>query len=353
MELQFRRMNRTERDLVLFKDAFARNGYPRTLEHLRWQYFANPTRHINVEFALADDESRVAAIYSVMPVAVKIGHRVGLGCQSLDTLTDADFRGKGLFVKMAQTMYSRLESEGYAFVYGFPNGSSAHGFFNRLAWKQFDPVPFLFKPLRLNYALRKTPLLGRFAEKMPALAVTLPSAARFEPQQELREVSAFDEAFDNLWEQFSAGIVIAVHRNAAYLNWRLAAKPDERYRRVALYENGKLCGFVAWTVKEKHGGNVGYLMELIFGPDVPAVGTALLEHANHQMFIAGAEVILAWNFAHSPNHSAFRKNGYWPLPERLRPIELHAGTRALADASDAPVENRDGWYLSYLDSDTV
>jgi hypothetical protein len=353
MELHFRPMNSSELDLALFKSAFERSGFPKTLEHLRWQYMDNPTGRINVELALTTDESRVAGIVSLMPVALKLGEAVMLGCQALDTLTDNDFRGKGLFVKMAQSMLSQSESEGYACVYGFPNGNAAHGWFNRLQWTRLDPVPFLLKPLRLNYGLRKLPFIAQLAEQLPGVPVTFAPKVHLQKHQEFRDILTFDASFDHLWKQFSTDIIVAVHRDASYLNWRLVAKPGEDYRRVGLYENGELRGFVAWAVKQKHGGNIGYLMELIFDLDAPAVGKALLQFANREMFVAGAEVILAWNFTHSPNYHIIRNSGFWHLPESMRPIELHLGARALAAPPGTNPCNRNNWYLSYLDSDTV
>ena len=353
MELQFRCMERSEADLALFQATFERSGSPRTLEHLRWQYLNNPTDRINVEFALTNDGSKVAAIYSVMPVNLKIGQEVAIGCQSLDTLTDVEFRGKGLFVKMANSVFVRSQAEGYACVYGFPNGNSAHGFFGRLGWTQLDPVPFLFKPLRLNYALRHIPYIGKFAEKLPKLPIAFTSKVRLKEHQEFKEISSFDVSYDDLWNRFSAGIAVAVHRNAEYLNWRLVAKPNESYSRLGFYENGILRGFVAWTVKGKHGGQVGYLMELIFDPELPHVAKILMRYANQQMSIAGAEVVLAWSLQHSPNYSSIRKCGYWPLPEWMRPIELHAGARRLWESNDTDPCKRSNWYFSYLDSDTV
>ncbi len=41
------------------------------------------------------------------------------------------------------------------------------------------------------------------------------------------------------------------------------------------------------------------------------------------------------------------------LPERLRPIELHFGARALDASLEAVVYDAARWYLSYADSDTV
>ncbi|MBM4780049.1 MAG: hypothetical protein GQE15_20280 [Archangiaceae bacterium] len=63
--------------------------------------------------------------------------------------------------------------------------------------------------------------------------------------------------------------------------------------------------------------------------------------------------MIAWCLEHSPNHRAYRSNGFFPLPERLRPIELHVGVRSLAAPAEANLGNRRNWYLSYLDSDTV
>lgn len=346
-------MERSEQDVALYRDTFERNGSPRSIERLRWQFLDNPTGRLNVEFALAPEGDRLAAIYAVMPVDLRVGGAVLPACQSLDTLTDAEFRGKGLFVKMANAVFSRATSTGDACVYGFPNGNSAHGFFERLGWSRLDPVPFLVKPLRLNYALRKVPRLGSLFAKLPAIPVARVSEPRLPGHREFRPLARFDAATDALWDEFSAAVPVAVHRDARYLNWRLVAKPDEAYQRTALYENGRLRGFVAWAVKDKHGGRVGYVLELIYPPTQHEVGRALLDHAVARMAEDEAEVVLAWNFEHSPNHEAFASTGFMTLPERLRPIELHAGARPFAPPPGANVGNRFNWYFSYLDSDTV
>ena len=51
---------------------------------------------------------------ALMPVTLRISGREGLGAQSLDTLTDVEFRGQGLFVKLAQVVFARCEEEGLA-----------------------------------------------------------------------------------------------------------------------------------------------------------------------------------------------------------------------------------------------
>ena len=67
----------------------------------------------------------------------------------------------------------------------------------------------------------------------------------------------------------------------------------------------------------------------------------------------GLNVALAWCFRHSPNARAHFRAGFFPLPERLRPIELHFGVRVLDESLTQVLRDRRNWYISYCDSDTV
>lgn len=353
-KVDFRAMERSELDLELFRSTFERNGSARTLAHLRWQYLDNPTGRLFVDFALSKaDPKKVAAIYSVMPVWMRVSGQKVLGTQSLDTLTDVDFRGQGLFVKLAQSVFERCTKENVALVYGFPNGSSAPGFFKKLGWSRLDPVPFLIKPLDASYFLRRLGPLAKFSKYLPPMPLTRGARPTLPRAQEIHPVSSFDAAYDSLWESFAAGIGAAVHRDARYLSWRLHQKPEQRYRTLALSEHGRLLAFVAFDIQEKHGGRVGYVLELLHQPGRVGEAQKLLQEAIAEMAAEGTEVVLAWSLKHSPNHQAYADEGFFPLPERLRPIELHVGARPLAASNEAMLGNRHNWYFSYLDSDTV
>lgn len=352
-DLRFRRLERTEEDLARFREAFEREGSSRSEQSLRWLYFDNPADRINIELAVPPDDSRIAAIVSLLPVMMKVGDSVLPGGQGIDTLTDADYRGRGLFARVGKKAIERSQAEGYACVWGFPNAAAAHGWYERLGWTKMDPVPFVFKPLLLNYGLRKMGPLGKLDAHLPRIPLALHREPQLPQNQELRRLVAFDDDFSALWDRFAVSIPVAVRRDARYLTWRLLKKPGERYPSVGLYEDGALRGFVSWVAKDKHGGRTGYVMELIYEPGRPEIGEALLGHALAEMARGGVEVVLAWNFDHSPNNEAYRSQRFWVLPERLRPVELHFGARSLAAPPGANICNRRNWYLSYLDSDTV
>lgn len=346
--LDFRAMERDESELIAFCECFERNGTRRRVDALRWQYLDNPTGAQFVRFALS--EERLAAIYAVQPALARVrGTRV-LAAQSVDTLVDADFRGRGLFTEMAEAVYQGVREGGGAFVYGFPNANSAPGFFQKLGWISLDPVPFLVRPLRTAYFAAKLPL-RRWLRKLPDWRLPLWDA-ELGAGQELRPIGEIGTELNTLWNRFASDLTIAVDRNVEYLRWRLA-KPGERYERLGVFEGPRLIAFCAYTIVEKHGGRIGYVIELLHDPERGRAGAALLVESLRRMAADDADAVLAWCFRHSPNAAAYRRAGFIPLPERFRPIELHVGVRPLDESLRPLLSNRRNWYISYCDSDTV
>lgn len=336
-------------DLRLFQEAFD----TRSLDLLRWQYLEPPTGKLFVDFAMVEGPNpSLAAIYAVFPVMMRVDGKRALGVQSLDTLTAVAFRGKGLFIRMAKAAYERCAKDGVAIVYGFPNGNSAHGFFTKLDWKSHDPMPMMVKPLRTGYAVSR---LTRGKLRLPKwLDVPLGTGVpRPRSGWELRPVTEFGREFDDVWNAFAAAIPFAVERDSEYLRWRLK-RPDAAYRVAGLFDVNGMIGYVVTAVTETALGSTraGKIMELVSDPAHPGADRFLLQHAVHQLRNEGCGVAWAWNFDHSPNHGAFRRSGFFTLPQRLVPSKLHAGARSLTTPPSPAAANRANWYVSMFDSDT-
>lgn len=347
--LDVRPMRGTEEDVRRLQACFAANGSRKEMDALRWQYLQRPVPGTFVDFAL--DGEAVAGIHAVVPIPARIGGAVRPAGQTLDILTDARFRGRGVFIRLGDSVHARAAREGLAFVYGFPNASSAPGFFSKLGWIRLGTAPFLVRPLRTRYFLARLPRIGRALARVPDLPLPRPAAVR--PDGTVEPLAEWGPELDAVWERFAAGIGVAVQRDAAYLRWRFGQKPGERYEARVLRRAGRVEGLVVWTVKEKHGGRIGYLMELLHDPARPDDGRALLAHAVREMAGERADAVLAWSLEHAPGHAAFRRTGFVPMPERLRPIQLHFGVRPLQPEVEQIVNDRRSWYISYCDSDTV
>jgi hypothetical protein len=347
---------RNPEDLNLYLECFKRNSNDKKIENLKWVHFENVLKETKV-CMLEDsnsEEDRIASIYAAMPVRFSVFGNDVKGAQSLDTLTDENYRGQGLFKKSATILYDELAQSNYKLVYGFPNDKSAFAFFNRLEWKELGAVPFLIKPLKFSFLLRS--LTSKSYTNTIFSKVNLPfSRKRVDTKldYEIALIKRFDSRYDKLWEDFSENIV-GVKRNAEYLNWRLINKPNAKYFNFEASKEGELLGFVSFKIEEKHKVKMLYVMDLVFNRSLTSVGENLLKTALNQATKDGCEVCLAWNLPHSTNFSTFRKMNFFSLPKKFQFIKLFFGLRVFSSFNgDDKIYDVKNWYLSYLDSDTV
>lgn len=326
-------------DLVSYSDS-VRDAYLKLLPEqeqavargkLEWKFRDHPGGSGLVAIATTTEQG-IVGVNAFMPGRMKLGERTVSGYQSMDTVVSPSARGQGVFSKLVECFYARTDAD---LLYGFPNPNSSPGFFGRLGWTHFGPVPFLFRPLRAGYFLRRL-LPTEIDFRVPLLSRPL-----MDPERR----TSFDEKATGVWHRFARGIPCGVVRDATYLNWRLTSHPVERYTILAAADGS----FVVFNVVKKHGGSIGYLMEALGEAETL---TQLLSAALHEMQAAGADAALAWCLAWSPNYAAYRKAGFYPLPERLRPIHFNFGARLLR-AKDSLATDPRSWYVSYLDSDTA
>lgn len=295
-------------------------------------------------------EHSVIGLNAFQPTRLKIGQKRILAFQSMDTVVDPVARGQGVFTRLIQTFYAAADQHGGAALYGVASRTSAPGFFNKLGWTRLGSAPFLIKPLRAGYFARR--LMGRVGSIFDSLPLSI---AEVDPDPRIRRIERFGPEVDSLWDAFAAKIPCAVDRTHEMLNWRFADHPAAHYETLAVDSpDGALRAFVTWHLaRNKHGGTIGYIMEAMGKPDANLEVARLITAAVAEMRHSGADVVLAWSAPHAPNYKAFRRAGFWPMPDKIRPIELYFGARALMPEATPVVAGAEAWYISYFDSDTV
>lgn len=293
------------------------------------------------------DNNSLGALYAAVPKPFVVDGASVVGYQSLDTLVDAKCRGQGLFQKTALTAYDEISKSDYPLIYGFPNGNSFHGFKKYLDWKFLDPVPFLVRPIKVNYFFKKI-YIAKFFNwfKIPSLS--------FHSSVQIIDKFPEENELSNLCESFLKTYSVGVRRSFSYLKSRFSDIPGKKYRYCVLRNlNQIIVGFGIFCVEEKHGGKIGYIMEIIHLQDEPSIVRPLLAKMVNECALAGCDCVLAWCFPHSTSYLSYLANIFIPLPVALRPIELHFGVRIFDSKLAGVILNRKNWYVSYLDSDTV
>lgn len=346
--IKIRLFNNSIRDVDIIKNSFENNLLPKDIDKLKWLYLNGINGPMKACMAFKDED--LAALYALFPVEFKIQNKLVNGLQSLDTLTDENYRGLGLFKKLSKASYEKGVELNYNFVYGFPNGNSAHGFFNKLGWNELGEVPFLILPNNINYFLKKIPIISKVEKLLPVIRLF---NGKVKNNNSIKSISKFNNDSTDLWNKFSEKHVVGVNRNAKYLNWRFIDKPNEEYQIKGYYCKNVLEGFIVYTSKKKHGGNIGYIMELIYNPNDPKIAKKLLKFAKNELVVNKIDVCLAWCFKHSESYKIFKSQSFLKMPKFLRPIELHFGYKQLNSEDCRILNSLENWYLSYADSDTV
>lgn len=309
-----------------------------------WHYLDNPAGPALVGLAVRED-GELAASYAVMPVRMAVDGSEVLAYQSFDTMTHPDNRGQGHFRRLAELTYAEAERREARLVYGFPNSASGPGFFTKLGWQRHGDYPLLARILRPAGVLRR--FLGRPGARPDAASASAPGTRLVGTDLSVATAPATPADVDALWAAVRPARGVGLVRDHRYLAWRLDHPAvADRYRRITARDrSGALTGFAATTYGDKHGLRIGYLVELLAAS--PAANRAVRREAIRGLRKAGADVVFALAAAGSPERTGLAWAGFVQVPAKIRPVDLHFGSRSFGPALPAT------WHLSYADADTV
>lgn len=327
-----------------FERLFAQEGFDRPSESLNWAY-CSPGRQGWA--AIARDkhqDSKIVGVMAIVPMTLSTAEGPVQSYQAVDLVVDPAYRGRGLFSGMARKLLDGAAELGGALVWGFPNESAAHAWFNRFGWIRLGLAPFMVRPLRSGFALRHlAPALGR-------LDVPLIRVRRGKPRG--RVVERFGSEADRLWKRVAPQLGCAVERDSSWLNWRLFDRPHACYRTVGAYDaDDEMTAFVSSTIAPRYGSKALFMLEAL-GRDDHAPLSSLIREELAQGAADGAEIALCWCPPGAPGRKAYRKAGFLPLPARLRPTQTYHGVKPLQPLPDQLVSSS-GWYVSFLDFDAI
>lgn len=108
-------------------------------EIIEQRYLDNPYGELLMYIAMENE--KIVANYSAVPIRVIVDGFERKAALSLNTMTDPEYAGRGLFTKLATALYEYLADNGYAMIIGFPNYMSNRIFNTKLGWKTVLEIP--------------------------------------------------------------------------------------------------------------------------------------------------------------------------------------------------------------------
>jgi hypothetical protein len=163
-------------------------------------------------------------------------------------------------------------------------------------------------------------IIGWLAQPIVGLKIRSASSSDFD----IRWVDNFDNSFDELWSTIEKNRVIAVVKDAVYLNWRYVEYPIRNYRRLAAYRTEKLEGFVVFrTELKKHAA---FVLELLARDDNRETMRALLLQTFLEMRTQGIGLVSASFPTDSPAAAALKEFGFKSWGTRLWNMDMIIAT---------------------------
>jgi len=118
---------------------------PFQADFYEWRFFTNPFGPPMV--LIAEDGDRVVSHYALCPSRThRPSGRQIRSAQSMTTMTDPEYGGRGLFARLGKQIYQTCaEQHGLALVFGFPNANIHDARNRKLSWIDIHPMFFMAK----------------------------------------------------------------------------------------------------------------------------------------------------------------------------------------------------------------
>jgi predicted N-acetyltransferase YhbS len=124
--------------ITLLQRSLGDDGDPRYSELFAWKHDTN--RFGPSPMWVATDGGRVVAFRALMRWEFVRGGKVLRAVRAVDTATDPDYQGRGLFRSLTMHGLESVEAEGVDFVFNTPNDQSRPGYL-KMGWREVGRLP--------------------------------------------------------------------------------------------------------------------------------------------------------------------------------------------------------------------
>lgn len=281
-------------------------------EFLIWRYIKNPLDELLINVAL--DNNKIVANYSVSPYRICIDGKLEKAALSMTTMTHPEYRGKGLFPKLATDLYKKMEEDNYIAVTGFPNNNSHSIFVEKLNWNNIYEIP----TMKLD--------LSKINKSNIPISISVVNDSNFSFN--------YSKLINNKKNK------IKVYKDLNYLKWRFKDNPANKYANYVILENNYV---VSSIITKSFNNNETDIVEVNSLDDF--YSKKLLEYIIDIERGNGKKYINMWCHLNSNIHGMVEKIGF----VNTEPIS-YFGVRYIK-SNISNLSNYNNWNIQMGDSD--
>ena len=328
----------------------------REVDYWKWQFIDNPLGQAVI--IVAEKDSQIIGQCTLLPNKMVIkGEEVLVG-ESIDTMISEDYRGQGLYEKLALKSYEVGRSRGMKIRVGFPTDALNKRLIGESIGARFvGDIPIFINLYKLDNFL-----VGIVKSKVLAKILAVPSMlmAKFiykekkikiKESYQIEEKQEFNEEFDLLWDKVKKDSQIMKSRTGEFLNWRIKDHPTNDYKSFAAYLNEDLVGYIILKtekrkVRKKVDLTVGTIIDMV-GIDEDVIGALYFKAKDYFKGIK-TDFIVSWASPTMKYRQLLIDVGFYRTKGGL-PLVL----KDLSHDDDLAeyIGLEDNWYLMPIESD--
>jgi hypothetical protein len=218
-------------------------------DFLNWQYLKNPTGPAIITSCRSKLDNSLVGIYIVNPVNLVSKGKIIKSALSLNTFTRKDFRGLGLFPKMASICYEESRKRGIQCIIGFPNDNSYTGFIKKLDFKDLGEINQIVKLLKLSEIVKSYfTIFQKKALKIETAKTQLYNISNVEINI-LLDIN--NHEFVNFLKKYNAFADLTTFRSVEFLTWRYINHPTKKYFIYHIKDNESIKAYVIFSIESK------------------------------------------------------------------------------------------------------
>ncbi len=231
---------------------------------LEWKHLQNPFGESPMWVALA--ASRVVGFRAFLRwELVGPDGRVRHAARAVDTATDPDFQGRGIFTRLTLEALDALAAVGVELVFNTPNARSLPGYL-KMGWQEVGRLATAVRPTRWRFAKVVATARRPAARGFVASSVGVPA----------EEGLADRGVVDRLLAEVAAPLGLATRRTGGYLLWRYG-NPELGYRLLLHGNPGEPGGLLVFRLRRRGEAVEGVVSDVAVPRGEPSVARALID----------------------------------------------------------------------------
>lgn len=291
--------------IILYKSCFTAEI---SREYFIWKYLNNPYEN-EIFIAVAEDKNTIVAFYGVSPIKLSSDMK---GALSLNIMTNSNYSGQGLFVKLATMMTDKLKALNYDCLICFPNYLSNPIFISKLGWKDIYEIPRL--------TLSTFTINDKFHKPLEDSGFLMNYDSILDVNNDMSEKKYFFK------------------KDISFLKWRIMENPLNKYINYVYEINGVVSSFITVRIYKDELN----IVMLHYSSVTEATG--LIQQVINIGVNINAKIITAWSPINSSEHSIYERFKF--LNER--PITYFA-IDTFNQGKDTDIENYNNWKVESID----